>query len=234
MRVFLALVLLACTGAASALDTARELASTGAPGLALARVEELQPRHPGEPRWAEWEALRIDLLARLGRHADALRRADALPANMPRPLQRASLLAAARAAIAAGQAPAARRHAARVLWQLEPSPAETRAARLLVIDSYVAERQGDAAFGSMLRFQQDYAPLARATATRFVETLLALDLEHYAVNWLASLDDASPVKLMLRLRTGLVGNDGAIAQARAGLAKGGGASYWRVLAEAAQ
>jgi hypothetical protein len=234
MPILLALLLLAATGTASALETARALAASGAPRLALARVEQLQPHEASAPRWPEWEALRITLLVAVGRNADALQRARGLPAGMPPPLLRESLLAAARAGVAVGQGAVARRYAARVLWQLEPSAQETRAARLLVIESYAAERQGEPAFRAMLRFQQDYTPLDAATATRFVEMLLALGMEKQAVNWLASVDDASPVKLMLRLKAGLAAPDSIEAQARAALAKGGGAGYWRVLAEAAQ
>jgi len=234
MRILLALILLVCSGAASALETARALAASGAPRLALARVEQVQPREVNAPRWPEWEALRITLLVAVGRNADALQRANGLPAGMPPPLLRECLLAAARAAIATGQGAVARRHAARVLWQLEPAAQETRAARLLVIESYIAERQGEPAFRAMLRFQQDYAPLDSATAGRFVEWLLTLGMEKQAVNWLASLDDAGYVKLLLRLRTGLADPDSVEKQARAALAKGGGAGYWRVLAEVAQ
>ena len=234
MRILFALILLAFTSAAAALETARALAASGAPRLALARVEQVQPREVNAPRWPEWEALRITLLVAVGRNADALRRANGLPAGMPPPLLRECLLAAARAAIATGQGSVARRHAARVLWQLEPAAQETRAARLLVIESYIAERQGEPAFRAMLRFQQDYAPLDSATAGRFVEWLLTLGMEKQAVNWLASLDDAGYVKLLLRLRTGLADPDSVEKQARAALAKGGGAGYWRVLAEVAQ
>jgi hypothetical protein len=234
MRILLVLILLVCSGAASALETARALAASGAPRLALARVEQVQPREVNAPRWPEWEALRITLLVAVGRNADALQRANGLPAGMPPPLLRECLLAAARAAIATGQGAVARRHAARVLWQLEPAAQETRAARLLVIESYIAERQGEPAFRAMLRFQQDYAPLDSATAGRFVEWLLTVGMEKQAVNWLASLDDAGYVKLLLRLRTGLADPDSVEKQARAALAKGGGAGYWRVLAEVAQ
>jgi hypothetical protein len=234
MRILLALILLACTNAASALETARALAASGAPRLALARIEQLQPREATAPLWPEWEALRIGLLVAVGRHADALQRAGALPAGMPPPSLRESLLAAARSGIATGQGAVARRHLARVLWQLEPSAQETRAVRFLVIESYTAERQGEPLFRAMLRFQQDYAPLDAATAGRFVEALLALGMEKQAVNWLANLDDAGYVKLLLRLRTELVDPDAVEKQARAALAKGGGAGYWRVLAEVAQ
>jgi len=70
----------------------------------------------------------------------------------------------------------------------------------------------------MLRFDQDYRPLGRDVAERFVERLLDLGLEREAVNWLAGLDDAGALKLRLRFRTGLVTPDAAIAQARARLA----------------
>jgi hypothetical protein len=234
MRVLIALILLACAGVSWGLETARGLAASGAPALALARIEELQPRDSAAPLWGEWEVLRMRVLVSLGRHEEALKRAALLPATMPRPLLRACLIAAAQAGVASGDGALARRHVARVLWQLEPSADEMRAIRLLVIDSYIAEQQGDAAFRAMLRFQLDYAPLERAVATRFVEGLLALNMEKQAVNWLASLDDASPVKLILRLKTGLVASGSVAAQARAALAKGGGPDYWRVLLEIAE
>lgn len=229
---------MAFAGAAPALETARSLAASGAPRLALARVEQLQPGEPAAPRWAEWEALRLALLVDLKRNEEVLKRAAALPDNAPPPALRSCLISAARAAVALGQGGQARAYAARLLWQLDPAPVETRAARLLVIDSYLAERQGEAAFRAMLRYEQDYRPLDRDTAARFVGALLDLQLDKEAVNWLASLEDAGAMKLRLQLRTGLIGPDAAIAQARAQLARhakagGGGVDYWQVLAEAA-
>ena len=237
MRIWLALMLLASAGAAPALETARGLAASGAPHLALARVEQLQPREPAAPRWAEWEALRLALLVELKRNDEALKRAAALPDNLPQPALRLCLLAAARAAVAAGQGAQARAYAVRLLWQLDPAAEEARATRLLVIESYLAEGQGDTAFRAMLRFEQDYRPLEREIAGRFVGALLDLRLDKEAVNWLASLEDAGATKLRLQLRTGLISPDAAIAQARAQLSRhaktGGGTDYWLVLAEAA-
>ena len=238
MRILFALIFLVCAGAASALEIARSLAASGAPHLALARVEQLQPRDPAAPRWAEWEALRLELLVDLKRYEEVLKRVAALPENAPPPALRSCLLSAARAAVAMGQGAQARVYAARLLWQLDPAPSEARAARLLVIDSYVAERQGEAAFRSMLRYEQDYRPLDRDTAAHFVGALLDLKRDKDAVNWLASLEDAGAMKLRLQLRTGLIAPDAAIAQARAQLARhakagGGGVDYWQVLSEAA-
>ncbi|HUF80574.1 MAG TPA: hypothetical protein VMN03_05505, partial [Burkholderiales bacterium] len=123
--------------------------------------------------------------------------------------------------------------AARLLWQLDPLPGEARAARLLVIDSYLAERQGVTAFHAMLRFDQDYRPLDRGIAGHFVARLLDLGLDNEAVNWLAALDNDGALKLRLRVRTGLLEPEAAIAGARAQLGKGGDATYWLVLADAA-
>jgi hypothetical protein len=237
---FLLLVFLAAalSAPAAALETARELAASGAARLALARVEQLQPRDSSAPRWGEWEALRLGLLVRLKQHDEALTRAAALPPKLPAAELRQCLLESARAAVAAGKAPEARGYVGRMLWQLEATAreataAEARAARLLVIESHILERQADTAFRSMLRFEQDYRPLDAAVAERFVETLLDLKHERQAVNWLARLDEESPQRLRLQLHAGLVTPEAAVAQARARTAKGGTAGYWQVIAEAA-
>src|SRR5690349_12251635 len=132
MRILIASVILAagCVTPAAALETARSLAAAGAPHLALTRIEQLQPRDTGAPRWAEWEALRIGLLVELKRNDEALRRAAELPANLPQPALRQCLLPATRAAVAAGQGATARAYAARLLWQLEATAEEARAIRL--------------------------------------------------------------------------------------------------------
>lgn len=236
MRALIASAILAaaCIQPAQALETARELTASGASRLALARVEQLQPRDSGAPRWAEWEALRMRLLVGLKLNDEALKRAAGLPGNMPQAALRQCLLDAARAALATGRGETTRAYAARLLWQLQATPEEARAARLLVIESYLAERQGDTAYRAMLRYQQDYRPLERGVAERFVEALLELGMDQQAVNWLASLDEASPAKLMLRLKTGLATPAATVGQARALLAKANDPGYWRVIAEAAR
>src|SRR3972149_4214544 len=125
MRIFLALICLACAGAAAA-------------------------------RWAEWEVLRMRLLVGLKLNEEALKRAAGLPGNLPQAGLRQCLLDAGRAALATGQGEAARAYAARLLWQLQATPEEARAARLLVIESHLAERQGGTGVRGMLRYQQDY------------------------------------------------------------------------------
>jgi hypothetical protein len=217
-----------------ALEGARQLVSAEAPQLALNRVEQLQPRDVAAARWADWETLRLNLLFRLDQHADLLQRVSEMPAGMAVAPLREALALATRSAVAIARDAQARKYAARVLWQLSPSVAETKQIRLLVIESLVADKKRDDAFRGMLRFEQDYRPLGRSTAARFVEDLLDLDMAKEAVNWLGRLDDAAPLKLLLRLKAGLITADAAIAQARAALSKSGDVGYWQVLAQAAR
>ena len=217
-----------------ALESAQRLVATGTPQLALDFVVKTQPADSSAPRWAEWEALRCSLLARLNRPRELLERAERLPAGAGTPALSECLMPAVRAAIAVEQGASARRHAARLLWQGALSAEDARAIRLLVIDSHVADKRGEDAYRSMLRFDLDHRPLERQTATRFVAALLDLGMAKEAVNWLAYLDDAEPVKLMLRLQTGLIESEAAIKLARGLAVKTPGAGWWGVVARAAQ
>ncbi len=231
--IVLAVVMLAAAGPATALETTRQLLAHDAPRLALDRVEQRQPRETTDAQWAEWEALRLRALFALERYQDVLARTDALPATIPEPERQQALALAARAALQAGQPAQARALVAQVLWQSVALPDTARELRLLVIDSYLAEGNGHAAFRVMLRFAQDYHPLEPATAAHFVDGLLKLDMAREAANWLARLEEGSPARQMLRLKAGLIKPDAAIAQSRAQLPKGDGRAHWHVIAEAA-
>jgi hypothetical protein len=216
-----------------ALGSARRLMDSGAPQLALNRVRQSQPRDVAALGWAEWETLRLNLLLRTSRLDEVLLRAAALPPGMSEVFLRESHKIAARAAIAAGRGEIARQFAARVLWQLRPPAGEERDIRLRVIESLAADKKGDDAFRSMLRFQQDYRPIGANTAAFFVETLLDLGMVTEAVNWLGSLDAAGAARQLLRLKTGLLAADAAITQARTILVKHNSRGYWRVIWQAA-
>lgn len=230
-------MLLACAVQAQsmpdAFETAQRFADSNAPQLALARVEQLQPASTTAPRWADWEQLRCALLARLARHQDLTKRVAALPPAAPHTVVRICVLQGARAALANGEAATARDFLARLLWRQELPADEMRQARLLVIDSYLAEGKEQDAYALMLRYQQDYKPVDRDTAARFVDALLSAGMEKEAVDWFSQLDEASPLKLLLRLKSGLIAPDAVIAQARAALAKTHDPAYWRVLKHAA-
>jgi len=238
MRTLIALLLLAASIAAAAeppdaLETARLFAASGALQLALDRVVRAQPREPVAQGWVDWEALRFELLERLNRHQDLLARAASLPENLPRAQLRVPFTMALRAAVALGRGAQARYYGARLLWQQPVSVDELREIRLMVIQSHVADGRGENAFRTMLRYEQDYRPLEREVAARFVESLLELGMAKQAVNWLASLDDAGALKLRLRFEAGLIDSATAATQARVLAARNGGAGAWRIIGETA-
>jgi hypothetical protein len=236
----LPVLLLCCAAAVQAADGpdtlggARRLATTGTSQLALNLVEKSQPHDPGAPQWAEWEALRCNLLTRLDRSRELMERADRLPSGVAAPALRECLLPALRAAAKAGEGARARRYAARMLWQGDANADEIREIRLIVIDSHVADRRGDDVYRSMLRYDLDYRPVDRRIAARFVAGLLELNLAREAVNWLANLDDAQPIKLMLRLQAGLVEPAAAVKLARGFAHRNPDAGWWEIIARAAR
>lgn len=246
--VAIVLACLSCLNIAHAADApdglaaTRGLAQAGATRLALQRIDALQPAASApSPKgtsfgasWAEWERLRLQLLAAAGLHEQLLQRAAALPPGMQPPVVAELHAAAAQSALALGRGVAARDLAGRALWAPGIDAARLRELRLLVIRSLVRDRQADEAYRSMLRFQQDYRPLDPPTATVFVDDLLDLGLVKEAVNWLGLLDERGSTKLRLRLRTGLVAPPEAIAQARAAIGRSEDPAWWRVLLEAAE
>ncbi|MGE0556787.1 MAG: hypothetical protein AB7E73_00110 [Burkholderiales bacterium] len=214
------------------LENTRSLARSGALQLALQRVDMLQPADAAGPRWAEWQLLRLQLLAESGRHEELMRQA-AMPGKWTEPARVELHVLAAQSALVLGRAAAARDHAARALWTDGIDVALIRRMRLLVIRSYAREGKADEAYRSMLRFQQDYRPLDAATATEFVNALLDLGLAGEAVNLLGLLDEHGAAKLRLRLHTGLVKAPDAITQARAAMTRGDEPQWLRVILDAA-
>jgi len=227
--------LLAVAQGTDPVETTRRIAATGATALALARVDELQPKDPRAARWAQWEALRVGLLVDLGRDADALERATAeVERDLPNAAARDLWRDVARASVRLKRGEQARRYYARLLWSGNPEPAEQRRWRLGVIESYLAEGGIDDAYRSMLRFQQDFQPLERAEAVRFAGALLDANRPLDAATWLGQLEQGSALAASLRLRAGLIQPDEAIAQGRALAAKGQDpASAWRLVQEGA-
>ena len=220
-------------GVPDAFEITQRYADNNAPQMALVRVEQMQPAAVNAPRWADWEQLRCALLSRLSRHQELTRRVAALPPGAPDKVVRACLMQGARAALANGHGTTARDFLARLIWRQDLPAEDLRHARLLVIETYLAADQPQDAYALMLRYQLDHKPVDRETAARFVDALLAVGMEKEAVNWFAQIDDTSPLKLLMRLKTNLIAPDAAIAQARAALVKNNNIAYWIVLQHAA-
>lgn len=227
------LVAVRAAEAPDGLEATRSLANAGARHLALHRIDVLQPRETAAPSWVEWERLRLSLLSSLGRHDEVLQRTGALSSRMPAAARAGLHVMAAHSALALGRTAVARDHAGRALWIEKHDTDMLQGLRLLVIRSYVRDARGDDAYRSMLRFEQDHRPLDAATASGFVDALLDLKLAREAVAWLNLLDERGPVKLRLRLHTGVVTPQDAVAQARAALGRSEDPAWWRILLEAA-
>ena len=217
----------------AALDEARRLASAGAADLALERIDREQPKQADAPAWADWEALRIELLASRGRDAQVLARTRSYPGAAPAGRAYVDVLTTAvRVAQRAGDPAQAQRLLARLFLLSDLGSSEYRAARMSVIDLHLAAGDADAAYRSMLRFQQDFNPVRSDEAERFVAGLVAADRVNEAASWLTRLDPVSPWSALLRMRAGLLSSDAAVGMARASIAKGSGEGAWALLAAA--
>ncbi len=215
------------------LDATRSLAQAGAVQLALLRIDTLQPQDAAAPLWIEWETLRLQLLVQLDRNDEVLQRAGVLPSAVPAAVRAGLHAVAARAALALGRTAVVRDHAGRALWIPGINAGALRELRLLVIRSLVRDARADGAYSSMLRFEQDYRPLDVSTASGFVDALLDLGMTREAVAWLNLLDERGPVKLRLRLHTGVIAPQDAVTQAHAALGRSEDPGWWRILLEAA-
>ena len=219
--------------AAGTLEDVRTLVKVGAIQLALQRMDVLQPADARAPDWSAWEYLRLQLLDRLGRHEEVLRRAGTLPVKLPSAPRSGLHAAAAHAAITINRPALARDHAGRALWSAGISPATIRDLRLLVIRSHVLESRHEDAWHSMLRFEQDYRPLDPATATGFVEALLDAGMVREALIWLGLLDERGAAWLRLHMHAGLVTAEETLARTRSALARSDDPAWWRLLLDVA-
>lgn len=219
---------------ADGLESTRRLGESGAAQLAIYRIDRLQPQDATQPQWAEWEQLRLQLLARTGRHEAVVQRVDVMPAGVAAQARPALHALAVDSALQIGRPVVARDHAARALWAAEPGAARLRELRRLVIRSYMRESRGEDAYRSMLRFEQDYRPLDAETAAGFVNGLLDVGMAREAVTWLGLLDERGAPRLRLRLHTGLVKPEEVATLARAGLMRNADPVWWRILLEAGE
>lgn len=216
LTVVLILALAGTARADTSLDSAIQLARSGAPQLALARVERDQPSEGGSPQWWRWEVLRLSLLADLGRDAEVMQRYAQLPGEIPVPVLTA-YRSLALAAMHQNDPSLARHFLAKWLWGGVLDDGQLQEARRMVIDSYLGQRRPDAAYLAMLRFSQDHPAVAPDDTARFVERLMLAGGLAEAVNWLALLDESNPLKLLLRLKAQQITPEAAIAAARAAL-----------------
>lgn len=185
--------------------------------MALAHIERSQPGRDDLSQWLRWEALRLDLLNELHRPQAVLTRMAELPPELPPEFLQQAHWQAAEAALTLGQAPAARDYLSRLLWQSDLSPEQYKAARWLVIESYLSETRVAEAYPLMLRYSQEFAPLAPAEAATFSRELLKRGAGAETGTWVLALERGSPLRLLVELKSGLTSPEQALAAARAAL-----------------
>ncbi|MDD5241334.1 MAG: hypothetical protein PHG47_06390 [Sulfuricella sp.] len=203
--------------AADSFDISARLAKAGAPQTALARVERDQPDRTDIQLWSRWEMLRLSLLNELNRSAEVLERIAALPAELPAEAAQQANWQGARAALSLGQGESSRIYLSQLLWRFDLADPQYREARRMVAQSYLKERRTDDAYRVMLRYSQDFQPLTPNEAAAFTEGLLIAGVQAETGTWLAQLGENDTLKLLARLRSGLVTPEQAIADARAAL-----------------
>lgn len=220
--------------AADSFQTAQQFYQTGAPHLALARIERDQTAQPDQAIWYEWESLRLTLLSETKQAAEILKRVKLYPDNAPHDFLQKALGHTVWAQMELNENRAARISLARLIWQFDLNPADLKWARRLVIRSYLLDHKAADAYHAMLRFQQDYQPLPQEIAEDFVQGLLTENLVTEATTWLSALDAGSPTLLALQLKSGLMTPDAALRQARAALQKNqNSTAYAAIVADAA-
>lgn len=239
MRTFLltlSFLLPVVANGADSLVIAQQLYQSGTPQLALQRIERDQPADVSAANWYEWESLRFTLLSQFGKSSELIGRMPLIPSNAPRDFLQKAYGHAAWAYLERNEGATARSYLARLLWQYPMTPADRQWARRLVIRSYLAEHKPDEAYRAMLRYQQDYSPLAKEAANEFVQGLLSEGHTTEAMTWLLDLEAGSPASLRLQMKAGMVAVDAAMEQAQAAMQAHPetAAEYLPILADAAK
>lgn len=193
-------ILLVQSAHADPLEIASNMANSGARELALAYMETHAPTQPTDA----WNTLEIGLLSKFGKDEKVLDVAKKLPFS--RETANLAILSAFRS----GKPAAARDWLAQLVWKGNLSKPALRQARLQVIRSHVAEKDGKSAYYAMLRFEQDYHPVSAQEARLFVSGLTAVGMAKDGLSWLVQLDDKDPVKVSAELQAGLLSPEDAI------------------------
>jgi len=225
------------------LGALREMAAAGAPGLALARLDEAQPAAAEVPDiWARWERSRIDILAGAGAPRDAIDRLSDLPGAAPEPFRRWALARRSALHLDLGEAEQSRALARELIWSAGAGATadELRAWRRLVVRSYLVGGQVRDAVAALRRFDQDYDDDSTAWTILRTRVLLRSERAEEAVDRLPEgpEDELDALGLLAHLRAETMEPVAISERAReAATAERteliDAARYWYVVAEAA-
>lgn len=141
----------------------KRLAEAGAPGLALYKMEQVQPLIKSDPTaWIEWEEFRLKLYNENQNWQALIDRVSKHPATLPTEFKRRTQTQQADAYLQLGQGNQARQALRRLILSVsagsEPSSDKwLQKWRRMIIHSYITEDINEDALTSILRFQQDYS-----------------------------------------------------------------------------
>ena len=145
------------------LTEVRHLAEAGAPGLALHKMDQLQPQIQTEPpAWIEWEKFRLSLYTDNQNWQALIDRVAKHPKTLPAEFVRQAKTQQADAYLQLRQGKQARQALRRLVLSVSGESEQDSAGwlqkwRRMIIHSYIAEGINEDALTAILRFQQDYA-----------------------------------------------------------------------------
>lgn len=164
-------VVIAAESASNKIDTSRyqqqlkeviHLAEAGAPGLALFKMDQIQPAIKSEPPlWIEWETQRLKLYTENQNWQALIDRVSKHPEALPLEFRRQAHSLQAEAYLQLREGKPAREALRRLILSASGEREESSAVwlrkwRRMIIHSYIAEEINEDALTAILRFQQDY------------------------------------------------------------------------------
>ncbi len=154
--------LLVSTAQAADVSTLREislLATSGAPQLALRRMDAEQPGFADDPvDWMTWERERLQILRNQHMDAALLKRVEVLPSGIDDHFLRFARTLGVESQLQLGDIPAALTGVRQLIWQhgARAEPEQLEQWRRLVVRAYVREGRVEDARLALLRYRQDY------------------------------------------------------------------------------
>lgn len=145
--------------APTSIDEIRSIARTGAPALALSRLDNAQPAVTADPQaWARWERVRVGILGRSAAWQRAADRLERTPEAAPAAYRRWARERRAAFHLEMGEAPPASALLRGLLWRDggAATAEDVERWRRLVIRAHLVAGRVDDAVVALRRFDQDY------------------------------------------------------------------------------
>ncbi len=181
----------------------RLFAEGGAPELAIAMIEKLQPEYnQDKDSWSHWEAIRVEILSKHSFWKALIDRIEHYPENLPATKKFENSELKANALLKLHRFAEAREVLHQLIWRGEQAYEQHQLShwRRLIIESYLGEQKGEDAYLAMQRYHQDYGRNEKE-ALLSAKVLLASNHPEQAEQELLSLERTEQVENLLLLTT---------------------------------